>query len=113
MPDYRNNSGTGIVKADGFQTNGVTTPKVVLSGTITFNPPSLTTGAFAVSNAIAITGIALGDAIELFAPYDTQGIMHQATPSSAGNMKIALTSCAAGTVDLAEGTWGYVVKRRA
>lgn len=106
--------GDGIVKADAFQTGaGVSAPLVVLSGTITFDPPSLTTGAFALSSAIPITGIALGDAIDLYPPYDTQGIMYQASPSAAGNMKISLTSAAAGTVDLASGTWGYAVKRRA
>ena len=107
------NAGLGVVVADGFQTtSGVTGPKVVLTGTVTFDPPSLATGAFATSSAIAVTGIALGDSIDLYPPYSTQGIMYQATPSSAGNMIINLTSCAAGTVDLASGSWGYVVKRR-
>lgn len=108
-----NNTGLGIVTADAFQTGaGVSAPLVILSGAVTFDPPSLTTGAFALSSAIPITGIALGDSIELYPPYDTQGIIYQASPSSAGNMMIALTSAAAGTVDLASGSWGYVVKRR-
>lgn len=114
--DFRgkdNNIGLGIVTADGFQTGaGVSAPLVVLSGTTTFDPPSLTTGAFATSSAIAITGIALGDSIDLYPPYSTQGIMYQATPSSTGNMIINLTSCSGSTVDLASGSWGYVVKRR-
>lgn len=107
------NAGNGNVIADSFQTtSGISAPKIVLSGTITFDPPSLTTGAFALSSGITITGVALGDAIQLFPPYDTQGIMHQANPSATDTIKISLTSCAAGTVDLASGTWGYVVKRR-
>jgi 4-aminobutyrate aminotransferase-like enzyme len=107
------NAGNGIVVADGFQTGaGVTGPKVVVSTTITFDPPSLTTGAFAVSSGITVTGVALGDRIELYPPYDTQGIMYQGNPSAADTIKISLTSCAAGTVDLASGTWGVVVKRR-
>lgn len=102
-----NNVGLGIVTADGFQTGaGVSAPLVILSGVTTFDPPSLTTGAFALSSAIPITGIALGDSIDLYPPYDTQGIMYQASPSSAGNMMISLTSAAAGTVDLASGSWG-------
>lgn len=115
MPtDYRATAGgDGIVVADAFRTGaGVSAPLVVLSGTVTFDPPSLTTGAFATSSAIPVTGIALGDAIDLYPPYSTQGIMYQASPSSTGNMIINLTSCAAGTVDLASGSWGYVVKRR-
>lgn len=105
--------GDGIVIADVFQTGaGVSAPKVVISTTVTFDPPSLATGAFATSTEIPVTGIALGDSIELYPPYSTQGIMYQATPSSAGNMIINLTSCSLSTVDLASGTWGVVVKRR-
>lgn len=105
--------GDGIVKADKFQTGaGVSAPLVVLSGTITFDPPSLLTGAFAESSDIVVTGVALGDRVDLFPPYDTQGIVYQASPASANNITISLTSCAAGTVDLASGSWGYVVSRR-
>lgn len=105
--------GQGIVIADGFSTGGVPSPNVVTSTTITFEPPSLGTGAFAVSNEISISGVTLGDGIDLFPPYDTQGIIYQASPSSAGNIKISLINCSAGTVGLASGTWGIVVKRRA
>lgn len=107
------NEGDGIVIADGFQTTeGVSFPSVVLTGTITFDPPSLATGAFALSSGITVTGVALGDSVDLYPPYDTQGIMFQGAVSAANTIKISLTSCAAGTVDLASGTWGYVVKRR-
>ncbi|KWX71619.1 hypothetical protein AMQ84_27240 [Paenibacillus riograndensis] len=107
------NTGTGIVIADGFQTSsGVSTPKVVLSTTITFDPPSLTTGAFAVSTAVTVTGVALGDSIELYPPYDTDGVIYQATPSASNAIKISLFNANSGTKDLASGTWGVVVKRR-
>lgn len=107
------NAGNGVVIADGFQTGaGVTAPKTVISTTITFDPPSLTTGAFAVSSGITVTGAALGDAVELFPPYDVQGIIYQASVSAADTIKISLTSCSGSTVDLASGTWGVVVKRR-
>jgi hypothetical protein len=105
--------GDGIVRANAFQTiAGVTSPLVVISGTITFDPPSLATGVFAISSAIPVTGVALGDSVELYPPYDTQGIIYQGSPSSAGNIKISLFNASAGTVDLASGTWGVVVKRR-
>ncbi len=108
------NAGLGIVVADGFQTGsgGVTAPKVVISTTITFDPPSLTTGAFSLSSGITVTGVQLGDAVDLYPPYDTQGIMYQASPSAADTIKISLTSCSTSTVDLASGTWGVVVRRR-
>lgn len=112
--DFTSNNGKGIVRADGLQTTaGVNTPKVVLSGTITFDPPSLTTGAFAVSTAITITGVALGDAVELYPPIDTEGVIYQASPSAANAIKISLFNTNAATKDLASGTWGYAVKRRA
>lgn len=115
MPtDFRGTAGgDGVVIADEFQTSdGVATPKVVVNTTITFDPPSLTTGAFAVSSGITVTGAALGDAVELYPPYDLQGIIAQAAVSAANTIKISLTSCNTGTVDLASGTWGVVVKRR-
>lgn len=113
MPDYSNSLGTGVVQADIFKGgSGVAVPKVVVSTTVTFDPPSLTTGVFAVSSGITVTGAALGDTIELYPPYDLQGIIAQGAVSAADTIKISLTSCAAGTVDLASGTWGVVVKRR-
>lgn len=108
------NSGSGVVIADGYQTGaGVTAPVYVIDTTITFDPPSLTTGAFAVSSGITVTGVALGDAIELYPPYDTQGVIYQASPSAADTIKISLINTNSGTIDLASGTWGVVVKRRA
>lgn len=114
MPNYRNRQSDGIVEADYLSNaEGVNLPKVVLSGTITFDPPSLLTGAIAVSTGITVTGVALGDAIELYPPYDTQGVAAQAHASAANTIVISLHNRAAGTVDLASGTWGVVAKRRA
>lgn len=114
--DFRGTAGDeglGIVVADGFQTeSGVNSPMVVVNSTITFDPPSLATGAFAVSSGITVTGVALSDMIELYAPYDTQGIIYQASPSAANTIKISLINTNTGTIDLASGTWGVVVKRR-
>lgn len=112
--DFRGTAGeegSGIVTADGFSTGGVSQPTVAISTTVTFDPPSLTTGAFAEAD-VTVTGAALGDSIQLFPPYDTQGIMYQGTVSAANTVTIALTSCASGTVDLASGSWGVVVWRR-
>lgn len=107
------NAGNGAVLADKFQTtSGVNNPTTVVSTTITFDPPSLTTGAIAVSSGITVTGAALGDHIELYPPYDTQGVAVQAQASAANTIVISLHNRSAGTVDLASGTWGVVVKRR-
>jgi len=115
MPtDFRSTAGgDGIVLADKFSTSaGVTEPRIVVNTTVTFDPPSLATGVFALSTAIAVTGVSLGDSVELYPPYDTQGVMYQASPSAANNIKISLFNASTGTVDLASGTWGVVVKRR-
>lgn len=110
--DITSNNGKGVLRADGVQLGGSNkVPAVVLSGTFTFNPVSLATGAFAESD-VALTGVALGDSVTLYPPYDTQGIIYQASVQAADNITIALTSCNSGTVDLASGTWGYVVTRR-
>lgn len=113
MPtNFSNSEGTGGVVADYFQTSeGVSAPKAVISTTVTFNPPSLTTGAFAEAD-VTVTGAALGDSIQLFPPYDTQAIMYHGSVASANTVTIALTSCNAGTIDLASGSWGVVVWRR-
>ncbi|WP_145413800.1 hypothetical protein [Paenibacillus xylanexedens] len=117
MPDFRGtngNEGNGIVYADGFSTGdgSVSFPRTVASTTITFNPPSLATGVFAVSTAITVTGVALGDSVALYPPYDTDGVIYQASPSAANAIKISLFNANTATKDLASGTWGVVVTRR-
>lgn len=107
----RNAKGTGIIDVDGIKIGQITQPKTVLSGTMTIAPPSLLTGAFAEGD-ITITGVALGDTVDLFPPYDTQGIMFQAVAQSANTVTVAWTSCNTGTIALASGTWGYAVNRR-
>lgn len=103
--DFRGTAGEegkGFVTADGF---GATIQK------ITFNPPSLATGVFATSSAIDVAGVKLGDAIDLYPPYGTQGVIYQASVSAADKIVINLFNASAGTVDLAEGTWGVSIKR--
>ncbi len=109
--DFRQSNGKGIVRADGMEVGGIDAPYPVVNGTVTFDPPSLTTGAFAEAD-VTVTGVALGDSIQLFPPYDTQGIMFQGAVSAANTVTIALTSCNVGTINLAEGEWGVVAWRR-
>lgn len=116
------NEGKGIVAADGFTSTGpttingsiaVTALNIKASGvkTITFAPPSLATGIFATSSPIAVAGVALGDMIELYPPYATQGVIYQASPSTAGNIVINLFNASAATVALASGSWKVVVRK--
>lgn len=105
-------AGNGIVTADGLTIGTVAQPEAVVSTTITFDPPSILTDGIAVSSGITVTGAALGDSVELYPPYDTQGIAAQAQVSAANTIVISLHNRSAGTVDLASGTWGVVVRRR-
>lgn len=110
--NFKNSQGTGVVKADGFQTSdGVEAPKVVLSGTVAIDPPALTTGAFAEGD-LPLPGVSLGDKVDLYPPYDVQGIIFQASPSAANTITVSWSSCSLSTIDLASGTWGYTVTRR-
>lgn len=109
---FKTTAGDGVVVADGFKVGDVAQPEAVVSTTITFDPPSLLTGGVAVSSGITVTGAALGDLIELYPPYDTQGVAAQAQASAANTIVISIHNRSAGTVDLASGTWGVVVKRR-
>lgn len=103
----------GINVAGGkFYFDGVKAPQIMTAGSVTFDPPSLTTGAFAVSTGITVTGAALGDAVELYPPYDTDGVIYQGSVSASNTIKISLFNTNSGTKDLASGTWGIVVKRR-
>lgn len=78
---------------------------------ITFDPPSLATVTGAVSSEIDIVGAQIGDRVELFPPYDTEGIMFQGFVSDEDKVKISLFNPTGGTVDLDEGTWTVKVIR--
>lgn len=116
------NAGQGTVTADSFVSTGPMTVNgaiatnglsIKASGvkTITFAPPSLATGIFAASSPIAVAGVALGDMIELYPPYATQGVIYQASPSTAGNIVINLFNASAATVALASGSWKVVIRK--
>lgn len=84
----------------------------LLTKDTTFDPPSLATVTGAVSSGITVTGAALGDRVELFPPYDMQGIIAYGYISAADTVKITLFNTTAGTIDLASGTWTIHVIRK-
>lgn len=108
------NAGNGILYADAISigSGGVVAPRTVVNTSVTFDPPSLATVTGALSSGITVTGAALGDAVELFPPYDTQGVTAYGFVSAANTIKISLFNPTAGTIDLASGSWGVAVKRR-
>lgn len=76
-----------------------------LSGTLTWNPGNLVDGAGETSSAITVTGAALGDFVQVAAPYDLQGITATAYVSAADSVKIRIQNETGGAIDLASGTW--------
>lgn len=80
--------------------------------TITLDPPSLTTMTGAVPSGITVTGALLGDRVELFPPYDMQGIIAFGYVSAQDTVKISLFNPTGGTIDLASGSWTIHVIRK-
>lgn len=85
------------------------TPK--LDATATFNPGAITNASGILLSAITVTGAALGDFVQVAAPYDLQGIDATAYVSAANTVKIRLSNLTGSTVTLASGTWRVRVVR--
>jgi hypothetical protein len=85
----------------------------VTQGTTTLDPPSLAGTISATATPFTASGAALGDRVELYPPYDLQGITAQGYVSAPGTVTVVFSKSTAGTTDLASGTWGYEVWRRA
>ena len=74
--------------------------------TFTWDPGSLADGVGETSSAIVVPGAVLGSTIvNCVAPYDLQGITLTAWVDAANSCKARLQNEAAGTIDLASGTW--------
>ena len=73
--------------------------------TVVVDPASLATITGALTAAITVPGAALGDRVELFPPYDLQGVMAQGNVSAANTVKISFFNPTGATVDLASGQW--------
>lgn len=74
----------------------------------TLDPPSLATGADGSATA-TVNGAAVGDGVLAFAPYDMQEIMKDAAVSAANTVEVSFYNTGAGTVNLASGTWRFLV----
>ena len=75
-----------------------------LNGSTTFDPASLVDGA-GETTILTVTGAALGDFVQVSAPYDLQDITVTGYVQAANNVEIRLQNESTGTVDLASGTW--------
>lgn len=84
----------------------------VLTGSATYNPPSLADGAGATTT-VTVTGAALGDYVEGVAfSLDLQGITVTAYVSAADTVSVRFQNESGGLLDLASGTLYVRVRRR-
>lgn len=79
-------------------------PAKRLTGTATYNPPSLLTGAFSAITTVSVAGAALGNKAEATFSLDCQGVIFNAWVSSAGVVSVVLENETGSTIDLASGT---------
>lgn len=98
------------IKKFGSEPVDLLTDLIVAAATV--DPASLATVTGAVTNAITVTGAALGDRVELFPPYDLQGVIAFGFVSAANAVKISFFNPTGGTIDLASGSWTIHVIRK-
>lgn len=72
--------------------------------TFTHDPASLAIGATRV-DTIAIAGAALGDYVQVAAPYSLQGLQLTAYVAAADGVALLFVNNTGAAVDLASGTW--------
>jgi hypothetical protein len=85
----------------------------ILKGSVAVNPASLADGAEA-DTSITITGAVVGDIVVLNPPTDALDagiIVGQAHVSAADTVKVRIHNNSGGTVDVASGTWYYLLIR--
>lgn len=76
-----------------------------LNGSVTFNPGTMLTLANVVSSGITVTGAALGNYVQVSAPYDLQGVTVTGYVSASNTVKIVVFNGTSGSITLASGTW--------
>lgn len=74
-------------------------------GEITWDPASLLDGAGETSPNISIPKAELGNSVQVFPPYDLQGVLHSGYVSASGVVKIRIQNETGLTIDLASGIW--------
>ena len=72
------------------------------------DPPSMATTVDATVS-VAVTDVQIGDKVLPIMPYDGQSMMINAEPSAANRVDVNLYNASAGTVDLAPGTWTFII----
>jgi hypothetical protein len=87
-------------------------PRQALTGSATYNPPSLTTGS-ETTTTVTVTGAALGDfVIGVSFSLDTQGIKLNGRVSAADTVTVTFRNDTGSTIDLASGTLAAIVTKQ-
>jgi hypothetical protein len=84
---------------------------VVAQGTFTYDPGNLLDGAGETKSDITATGAAFGDYVLISAPYSLSGVTMNAYVQAANTLGLRLQNESGGAVDLASGTWKFLVLR--
>jgi len=74
------------------------------------DPASMATTADSTLS-VSLDGVGIGDSIQAVAPYDMQSIIADCRPSGEGTVDLSFYNASAGTVNLASGTWKFIVTR--
>ncbi len=85
----------------------ISSPELVeldVAHTFTYDPGSLADGA-GETTSTTMTGVALGDFIDVAAPYDLQDITVTAYAQAANTVEVRVQNESGGVIDLASGTW--------
>ena len=81
-----------------------------LWGSGVWNPGSVTSGT-AVATTFTVTGVAVGDKIDVFFPYASQGTIVQGSVDSANTVRLVLLNMTGSTLTFGSGTWFVYAER--
>jgi hypothetical protein len=76
--------------------------------TATVDPASVPNGTYA-AQLVTVTGAALGDFVNVAAPYDLAGMQMSASVQAANTVALYFRNDTGGALDLASGTWKFYV----
>ncbi len=74
------------------------------------DPASMATTADSTVS-VSLDSVGIGDSIQAVAPYDMQSIIVDCRPSGEGTADLSMYNASAGTVNLASGTWKFIITR--
>lgn len=109
MGNVKKGTHTAELGYKGIRKPAVTYWSELVRVEVTFDPPLLATVSGALSSGITVNGASLGSRVELFPPYDLQGVMIQGFVSAANTVKISMFNPTGASIDLASGTWKIIV----